>query len=514
MNYVIKALGIWLCVLVLWTGMQVNAAQELSIYEDGDVVGVIGDSITHARYCDISYVDVLNQYYLCRFPDRKVEFRNLGVAGGKTCDILTIYDLDPSFQGINKAVIMLGTNEAILDYTSERYISDMNALIERLKSAGLDGEDILILSPPICDEKVASSSLYKFEDTVLEYILKLETKVPEWGVQYLNIHSPMVELTNRMQEENPKNTLTTDAIHPTETGQMLIAYYILHAQGIENEILSVIPAETENEDIILHRTEKGMYWTDLQETLPLATTEELTNFLEFYEPASALYREILKIKDFSENTVYQVLMDETELGRFTGRELAAGINIAALEIHPLQATSQQLEALNRQWHKSAVKYRDIWIDVIMQRVTYTKKQAQAKYDNWRKKDEALREEMYGLVQGAIGNSYRFVIVEEGYSAKQLEQDWLEQEERAQEQAMKEAQELARKEAEEQALKEAEELAQKETEEQAARKARDLAQRKKILQTAMGIVIVAVGVTTCVMLIKRNKNRNYQSVNNC
>lgn len=501
MNKVIKALGIWLCVLGLWTGMQVNAAQELSIYEDGDVVGVIGDSITHARYCDIGYVELLNQYYLCRFPDRRLEFRNLGVAGGKACDVLNIYDLDPGFQGINKAIIMLGTNEAIMDYTPKRYISDMSTLIERLKSAGLDGEDILILSPPICDENVASASRYKFEDMVLEYIAELETKVPEWGVQYLDIHTPMVELTNRIQAENPKNTLTTDGIHPTETGQMLIAYYILHAQGTGKEILSEIPAETEDE--LFHRTKKGMYWTDSQETLPLAITEELTNFPELYEPADALYREILKVEDLSENTVYQVLMDETELGRFTGSELEAGIDIAALETHPLQATSQQLEALNRQWHKAAVKYRDIWVDVIMQRATYTKEQAQAKYDNWRMKDEALREEMYGLAQGAIGNSYHMVIVEEGYSANQLEQDWLEQQERArreaEEQAIKEAEELARKVAEEQARKEAEE--------QAAREAGELAQRKKMLQIAIGVVIVAVGVIICVMLIKRKIKSN-------
>lgn len=487
-----KTLGMLLCIFSLCLEMTAQAAplpeqttaqepapalpEGFSIYEDGDVVGFIGDSITHARYCDISYIEALNQYYLCTLPDRRVEFRNLGVAGYKTCDILDIYDIDPGFQGITKAVIMLGTNEAILRYSPEKYISDMDKLITGLKEDGLTGKDILLLTPPFCDEKAASGSLFKIEKTLLQYIAELETKTQEWDVQYLDIHTPMAELTAKIQKENCENTLTTDGIHPNENGQLLIAYYLLQAQGAE-KMVPVIQenAASQKENTTLRRTQKGTYGTIIQETLPWTVTAESLNFLNFYEPAKALYQEVLQIEGFSENTTYQVFMDEAELGAFTGRELADGINLAALMTHPLQRQLQQIAECNRQWHKAAVKYRDIWIDVMMQRVTYTKEQAQAKYNSWRTKDEALREEMYTLAHDTLGNPHSLVIVEKGYPAAQLESDYLAEKE----QARKEAEEQAKreKEAAEQAAKEAEEQAKAQAEAaiQAAREAEEQAE---------------------------------------
>ena len=47
------------------------------IYSDGDVVAVIGDSITHYG----AYHTYLSEIYHNRFSDRTVQFLNLGVSG-------------------------------------------------------------------------------------------------------------------------------------------------------------------------------------------------------------------------------------------------------------------------------------------------------------------------------------------------------------------------------------------------------------------------------------------------
>ena len=152
-----KKIIIFLCVVICSICFETNvgAAEsgETFYFEDGDVVGFIGDSITHCTYTSVSYVNVMNLYYISRFPEEQIEFRNIGNSGYKAVDVLSVYDQDPALRGINKAVIMLGTNEAILKYSTEQYINSMESLINRLKEDGIKGEDILVLSPPICDEE-------------------------------------------------------------------------------------------------------------------------------------------------------------------------------------------------------------------------------------------------------------------------------------------------------------------------------------------------------------------------
>ena len=119
-TYFIK-LSLILC-LLLPQGMPVQAEPLSSaspdFYSNNEVVGFIGDSITYASYTPLSYMDILNLFYLSLFPDRQIEFRNISAGGYKISDILNIYDQDPAFDGLDKAVIMLGTNEAILGISS------------------------------------------------------------------------------------------------------------------------------------------------------------------------------------------------------------------------------------------------------------------------------------------------------------------------------------------------------------------------------------------------------------
>lgn len=171
-------------ILFLWAAAIIRteaAAPEITFFENGDVAGFIGDSITHVTYSSLSYVEMLDQYYQSAFPERMVEFRNLGADGYKAGDVLNIYDQDPAFQGINKAVIMLGTNEAILGIPTEEYMGNMAQLVGRLKEDGLEGADILILSPPLCDQNWSGNydkngnRRWHFEDRILTY---MEALVP------------------------------------------------------------------------------------------------------------------------------------------------------------------------------------------------------------------------------------------------------------------------------------------------------------------------------------------------
>ncbi len=482
------------CIVCFGIGMgkelktEAAEGEPLSLYSDGDIVGCIGDSITHATYTPLSYVEMLDQYYLSRFPEREIEFRNLGAGGYKIGDVLNIYDQDPALRGINKAIILLGTNEAILGYAPEEYIGSMEKLIERLKEDGLKGEDILILSPPICDQNCALNywngrPRWTFEDRLLEYMDGLEAKADEWEVHYLDFHTSMAELTAQLQKEDAGNTLTTDCIHPNAAGQRLIAYYILRAQGAEEPLSETAASDGEaaavrDEVTDFYQGERGMKWTWRTETLPVAATDDVLAFRELFDAGDVLYRKTLLAEGFSGDVSYRVLMGEAEIGKFTGKELENGIDFSVLE-GDWQDAAGRVYDLQKKRHRSAAAYRNMWIEVMMQRATYTQEQIQTEYEKWRAADQRLRDEMRTAAQEALGGVFSMAVLEEGYSLEELEQDAVRARKAAEEQARKEAEEQARREAEEQARKEAQERAKKAAMEQAAREAEELAAKTAV-----------------------------------
>lgn len=497
-TYFIK-LSLILCLLLL-QGMPVQAEPLSSaspdFYSNNEVVGFIGDSITYASYTPLSYMDILNLFYLSLFPDRQIEFRNISAGGYKISDVLNIYDQDPAFDGLDKAVIMLGTNEAILGISTEEYITNMDALIERLKEDGLEGSDILLLSPPVCDENCSlnftknGSRKWSFESRVLEYMDQLETKSAQWGVRYLDLHTPMAALTETMQQEDPGNTLTTDCIHPNAAGQVLIACSILQTQGADPEVLTQLhvpedgePQTQGNPISDFYRGEKGLCLTLAPEVLPLANRSEFTAFRELmnrYTSSGALFQQRFSIQGLSEEDSYCLRAGDEELGNFTGKELAEGIDMGVLETNPRQQAMQQAASLCRQRHREVVEARDMWIEVMMQRASFTPEQIQAAYETWRAKDDALNSEIYAITGKLADDVLRITVTAQGYLPEELEQDAQEAKEAArkaqEEQAAREAQEAARKAAEAQAAKEAEEAARKAAQEQAAKEAEEAARK--------------------------------------
>lgn len=480
-----------LLAVCLWSGAKESASaatESFSFYEDGDVVGFIGDSITHVKYSSLSYVEILEAYYLSRFPGENTEFRNVGTAGYKAVDVLNIYDKDPALQGINKAVIMLGTNEAILDFSTEEYLGNMGELVERLKGNGLAGEDILIVTPPICDENCAvnrdknGNARWAFEDTVLAYSEALEANVQEWGVNYLDIHTPMAELTEAMQRAEAGSTLTTDGIHPNAVGQRLIAYYILRAQGAGEEPLAEISIPEEGEVRVcggeisdFYRGEKGLCWTWRPNTYPVAGADGALQFRGLSEEADLLYQNQLQAAGLSEEGSYRVLMGEADLGSYTGSALAEGIDIGMLEAHPQQEAMRRVDALSKARHQNVVKYRDVWIEIAMQRSVYIPEEVQAQYESWKAEDDRLQNEMYAVMEGLQDRVFRMSVIEEGVLPEELEQE-AEATRKAAEEARAAEEEAARKAAEEQARREEEEA--RAAEEEAARKAAEEAARRE------------------------------------
>ncbi|MCW0218632.1 MAG: hypothetical protein OJI67_09950, partial [Prosthecobacter sp.] len=56
--------------------------------QDGDTLLFLGDSITH----QCLYTQYVEDFFLTRYPDRKIHFHNAGVSGDKAADVLRRFD--------------------------------------------------------------------------------------------------------------------------------------------------------------------------------------------------------------------------------------------------------------------------------------------------------------------------------------------------------------------------------------------------------------------------------------
>ncbi|MEI6501069.1 MAG: GDSL family lipase, partial [Armatimonadota bacterium] len=70
---ILVLLGLMLCTVLAVPTAAAPAPQ----FQSGDVVALVGDSITHGR----KWHRYVYEYYLTRFPDWQVRFVNEGIAG-------------------------------------------------------------------------------------------------------------------------------------------------------------------------------------------------------------------------------------------------------------------------------------------------------------------------------------------------------------------------------------------------------------------------------------------------
>lgn len=408
-------------------GQRITAEEDV-MFRDGDIAGFIGDSITHAEYTDINYVEFLYQYYLSRFPDREIEFRTLGTNGYTVRNVLETYDRDPAFRGINRAVILLGMNEALQEISVEAYIADMERLITRLKEDGLRGGDILVLSPTPYDQTCAlnydkNGHPYQTSDDRLSaYTEQLEVKTAEWGVQYIDLHTPLKKLYTEVQREDAKQTLTRgDCIHPGASAHMMMAYEILKGLGAGEGFSEITISEEQKKGAEnVYRSERGIRLTWKPERLPAFASDEFLELCRQIPSAEGFGREMLRAEGLLQGAVYEAALGDCILGSFTGGELAEGIELAAGEGNPLQNAARAIHEKTKKRQKLGAEYRSAVYAAAEAGTEEAWEQLKETWEGWQSADQKMRREIEELAKEAVSKTYTITITAEGYSREALE----------------------------------------------------------------------------------------------
>lgn len=412
------------------------------LFEDGDVVGFIGDSITHVEYTGISYQEFIYNYYITRYPDWELEFRNLGTASYMAADAVKLFGgsaqvTDPAMQGINKAVIMFGMNEALHDWSAERYIQSINQLVKQLNGWGIENQDIILVAPTPYDQTRSSNYTENGEqkeetdDLLSEYTGELKILSDELGTHYIDLHTPMLWVTDLVQDKIPDDTLTvTDNVHPNAMGSTLAGFFFLYQQGAEKQVAEVLISEdgslsAERADVgnLKKKGERYLRFKYRPESLPMAVSYEFHEATQYFEVIDAISEEKLTVEGLRPETQYTVYMDYYPLRVCTGKELASGINLTDLDLNPGQQAAKQIEVLNQKWQMVSADYRSLVRSAVKGITEVSQQEIDAAYEQKSLEMKALRDEMYGIARKAVKKTHTVEIVSEGYQVWMERRIW-------------------------------------------------------------------------------------------
>ena len=204
---------------------------------------VLGDSITHGG----QYVEFIEAYFVTRFPDRHVEFINVGLpsetvsglsepghAGGQfpRPDLHGRLDRVLEKTKPDTVIACYGMNDGIyLPFSAERFGAFTNGIARLRERVARAGAKIIHVTPPTFDEVRGKGPGYG--NTLDRYAdWMLTQRAAGWDVA--DLHGPMNRYLAERRKEDPKFFLAGDGVHPGEVGHWIMAKQILLHLGAKD----------------------------------------------------------------------------------------------------------------------------------------------------------------------------------------------------------------------------------------------------------------------------------------
>lgn len=324
-----------------------RARQLIPAFRDGETVCFAGDSITQ----DGTYIELLNNYYQSRYPERRVRLVNCGVGGDTLFDLIPRLESDVLAHKPDWIFVMIGTNDMNrrlygdgkngADYERrravcrERFGRKLNELLERLKKSG--GGRVVLMSPPCYDEYTSGDPAREnnvgADRALADFTAIAAETAARHGVPFIDQHTPMLEATRRGLGRDAAFTLFhPDRLHPARAGHYLLASKILEAQG-ESGPLAEWNA-------------KGTAFTLTPLSLPMWLDPVFGNAPELEQTWRDRNRATLRVSGLADGR-YRLCINGREVMAGSAGEFAVGVDLAALPGNPWLLPSKRAAVLNR-----------------------------------------------------------------------------------------------------------------------------------------------------------------------
>ena len=205
---------------------------------DGDLVAVIGDSITEQKL----YSLYIEQYLLLCQPANNLMAMQFGWGGERASGLVARVNNDVLGFKPTVATTCYGMNDGnyapVSDGTIAAYRKSMTEAVQKLKAGGV--RTIVVGSPGVVDTKSfkrpnADAATY---NQTLAALGKTAREVADTeGVLFADVNAVMMEaMTKAKAARGEAYTIAGDGVHPYGNGHLAMAYAFLKALGVKGDI--------------------------------------------------------------------------------------------------------------------------------------------------------------------------------------------------------------------------------------------------------------------------------------
>lgn len=339
-------------------------------FKDGDDVVFYGDSITHGGW----YHTYLWEYYVTRYPESRITFRNAGVGGDNAKTAQHRFADDVAAYRPTDVVVMFGMNDVRRDLFASSQTE--RVVDERKKAAGIYRANLEAIDELI--GKAAIPRVYRLTPTPYEDTAVLETRAPRMigcnaglgqlaevvreraavaGGTLVDFHSALNAYNRDKQEKDPTFTIIgPDRVHPQFEGHLLMAYTFLKAQNADG-LVSDIGLDYARQEVEKARkaTVSDVRWdsgefsfTVLEKSLPMPIDPRARRLLEDIPLVRDLNQEILAVRSLPRGT-WALEIDGVRVAEATPDAWERGLNLSMNEKTPQHMQAQRVHDAVLAW---------------------------------------------------------------------------------------------------------------------------------------------------------------------
>jgi len=363
-------------------------AQQISQFKKNDRVVFLGNSITEAGY----YPSYIWLYYMTRFPDMPLTVIGAGVGGDRAEEMFKRLDGDVFSHKPTVLVTTFGMNDTgYFEYNqpgakefADKRVKESFEWYKKIEDRykKLTNTKIVLMGSSPYDETAIIENNIPFKDKnkAMLRIVDFQRKgAVENGWEFLDLNTPITEINKPIQKKNPSFTLFGgDRIHPDNAGHMVMAYLFLKAQGFAGKEVASIDIDGSKPGITLtsnctvsnlKRNPTGISFNYLAKSLPypLDTIVRGWNYknaqakaIEVVPFMEEMNKETLRISGIS--GTYRLIIDNEEIGTWSGDAFAKGINMASLSNTPQYQQALKVMFLNEERLEVERRFREfMWV---------------------------------------------------------------------------------------------------------------------------------------------------------
>jgi lysophospholipase L1-like esterase len=429
-------------------------AQFIKPFHAGDRVVFVGNSITDGGH----YHSYIWLYYMTRFPDQRIDIFNAGIGGDVSKQIYERLDDDVFPRNPTVVTLTFGMNDtgyklitgAVADSTYKAKVAEslknFKLIVAKYQQhAGV--RKILIASPPYDEtSKMKFMAFTGKNNAILRIADSMQQAAKNNHWDFVDFNRPLTAINLEQQQADSLFSLeNADRIHPTNDGQMAMAYVFLKAQGLAGKkvaeaVINAGDSRIEKSDNCTisnaHLGGNAIAFTYLAKSLPYPmdtipsgfgkpqrTQADASKLIAFNDEFN---QELLVVKALPAGQ-YSLKIDDQIIGTWAAADYAKGINLGVINTTPQYQQALAVMQLNEErwtierrlreyyWLEFSIlkpkgllfndsestidslqKYakKDFFVAITIP--TYQKARFKAVRDAWKKEMELLTDDIYSI----------------------------------------------------------------------------------------------------------------------